>query len=96
MVDDIWKSEVWNIIRCSLVENTLGSRVITTTRIEEVAKACCLSFHDHVYRIEPLNVHDSRKLVHKRVVFVSEDASPGQLNKVPDNMKDRNGRPEGG
>jgi disease resistance protein RPM1 len=59
--------EIWNAIKGSFLENGLGSRVITTTRVEDIAQACCSCFHGQVYRIKPLNGLDSRKLFDRRV-----------------------------
>ena len=64
----------WNIISCAFVENYRGSRVITTTRHQNVASACLhtRNFHGHVHTVEPLNDADSRRLFFRRV-FNSED-----------------------
>ncbi|OEL33033.1 Disease resistance protein RPM1 [Dichanthelium oligosanthes] len=56
ILDDIWTAAVLFKIREVLVDNGLGSRVIITTRAEEVtsiAEDCCK------IKVEPLNNHDA-------------------------------------
>jgi len=63
ILDDVWTAEVLFKIREILVDNGLGSRVIITTRIEEVAsiaEAGCK------IKVEPLNDHDSWLLFCKK------------------------------
>lgn len=85
VLDDLWTVDDWNIIRCIFVESNCGSRVITTTCIENVATACCSTFHGSVYKIKPLNDLDARRLFCRRI-FHSEDACPKQLNNVCDEI----------
>ncbi|CAN6355989.1 unnamed protein product [Urochloa humidicola] len=85
VIDDIWKITDWNIIRCALLQNRKDSRVITTTRIREVATASCSEFQGHVYEMQPLNNHDSRSLFFKRL-FNTEDNCPKQYRDISEDM----------
>ncbi|CAD6255621.1 unnamed protein product [Miscanthus lutarioriparius] len=76
VIDDIWDTEPWEIIRCALPENVLKSRIITTTRIIDVA--------EHVggcYKLKPLTHHNSKMLFYGRI-FGSESDCPKQFSDV--------------
>jgi hypothetical protein len=60
VIDDIWEASAWHIIRCALPVNTNGSRILITTRIETVARACCATNIECVYKMKALNDQDSR------------------------------------
>nr|BAJ97215.1 predicted protein [Hordeum vulgare subsp. vulgare] len=62
VIDDLWDVSAWNIIKCAFPENEHGSRLIVTTRIKNVAKACCLRHCKHILEMKPLTTEDSRKL----------------------------------
>lgn len=61
---------MWDILRCALPDNNKGSKVITTTRIETVAKACCSYRPEFIYKMKPLNDENSAKLFFSRVGYV--------------------------
>lgn len=85
IIDDIWSASAWDVLKCALPENKNGSRVITTTRIESVAKACCSLPSDRCYKIEPLSELHSRMLLFKRV-FGHVDGCPVQITHVSDDI----------
>jgi disease resistance protein RPM1 len=60
-----------------------GSIIITTTRINDVAKLCRSSFGGDIYGIRRLNVVHSRELFHRRL-FDSNEDFPSHLEEVSD------------
>ncbi|KAF8743951.1 hypothetical protein HU200_013493 [Digitaria exilis] len=70
VIDDVWSTETWNIIRTAFVENDSGSRVIVTTRKREVA-----SMADKVYYLQALSDDDSKMLLYTRL-YGGEDKCP--------------------
>uniref|UniRef100_A0A0D9WYD2 NB-ARC domain-containing protein n=1 Tax=Leersia perrieri TaxID=77586 RepID=A0A0D9WYD2_9ORYZ len=73
-IDDIWTISAWKDIKCALPENTPGSRIVTTTRINDVAKSCSIRPTDFTYVMKPLNETDSKQLFLSRLQFVSKEA----------------------
>ncbi|XP_044949062.1 disease resistance protein RGA5-like [Hordeum vulgare subsp. vulgare] len=84
VIDDIWNISVWKTTRHAFIENRCGSRIITTTRIFDVAKQV-----GSVYDLKPLSPIDSRKLFHQRIFGVENP--PIQLAEVSENILKRCG-----
>ncbi|XP_073367304.1 disease resistance protein RGA5 [Aegilops tauschii subsp. strangulata] len=80
VIDDIWDEKVWEFINCAFSKKSLGSRLITTTRIVTVSEACCSS-RDDVYRMKPLSDDVSRTLFCK-IVFSQDKGCPQELVQV--------------
>ncbi|CAN6333888.1 unnamed protein product, partial [Urochloa humidicola] len=85
VIDDIWSIMDWNIIKCAFLQNRKGSRVILTTRIQEIATTCCSEFQGHLYEMQPLNNHDSRRLFFKRL-FNTEDSCPNKYMEISEEI----------
>ncbi|CAL4898480.1 unnamed protein product [Urochloa decumbens] len=78
IVDDIWSTQAWELVKSALPENNLNSRIITTTRDASVAESCCSSLVGHVHNIQPLSDQQSKELFFKRV-FGNTSACPPHL-----------------
>lgn len=78
IVDDIWSTQAWNNIKCAFPYNNCSSRIITTTRIIDVARSCCPGSDDRVYEMAALSDLHSKRLFLKRI-FGSEDHCPDML-----------------
>ncbi|VAH16703.1 unnamed protein product [Triticum turgidum subsp. durum] len=65
LIDDVWSIRVWDILNCALPENDLGSRVLITTCISDVAKCCSMRPVDAIHQMEPLSEEDSKPLFHE-------------------------------
>ncbi|XP_048552563.1 disease resistance protein RGA5-like [Triticum urartu] len=85
VIDDIWSTTAWGIIKCALSCSNLCSRVITTSRIVSVSKACCLSIDDMIYNMKPLSNDDSQRLFYKRI-FTQESGCPHELEQVSNDI----------
>ena len=84
VIDDIWDTKPWDIIKLALLSKKYDSRVITTTR--STAVASCLSFQvGNVYQMKSLSFKDSKRLLLKRA-FGSENFSCTHLGSVPDEI----------
>ncbi|CAM0947977.1 unnamed protein product [Alopecurus aequalis] len=81
LVDDLWDQSAWNIISCVFLENSNGSRVMVTTRVDDVAAIACHKNRACIYRMKPLKEQDSRRLLFNRV-FGSENICPSQFQEV--------------
>uniref|UniRef100_A0A8R7JXB3 Uncharacterized protein n=1 Tax=Triticum urartu TaxID=4572 RepID=A0A8R7JXB3_TRIUA len=81
VIDDIWDKSAWGSIRCALIENECDSRVITTTRIMDVAKEA-----GGVYQLKPLSSSDSRQLFHQRIFGSRDKCPPVQLAEISENI----------
>ncbi|CAL4905777.1 unnamed protein product [Urochloa decumbens] len=81
IVDDIWSTQAWELVKSALPENNLNSRIITTTRIASVAESCCSSLAGHVYKIQPLSDQQSHELFFKRL-FGDTSACPRHLEAI--------------
>ncbi|CAM0947994.1 unnamed protein product [Alopecurus aequalis] len=81
LVDDLWDQSAWNIIGCAFPENSNGSRVMVTTRLDDVAVMACQSDRACVYRMKHLKEKDSGTLFFNRV-FGSENLCPPQLKEI--------------
>ncbi|CAM0871080.1 unnamed protein product [Alopecurus aequalis] len=83
ILDDVWDVQTRDIVRCAFPRSSCSSRIITTTRIHEVAESCCASNGGHVYKLSPLSIVDSERLLLK-TVFHSDEQCPSHLKRVCD------------
>ncbi|KAG2558492.1 hypothetical protein PVAP13_8NG270100 [Panicum virgatum] len=77
VIDDIWSKSAWEMIQYALIENECGSRVITTTRILDVAKCA-----GGIYELPRLTPADSRKLFNIRIFGTENKSLPKELEEV--------------
>lgn len=71
VVDDLWDKLSWEKIRCPLVDNDHGSRIVATTRNFDVA--------DQVgtpYVLKPLSAENSRTLFFRTIFGHEDEPSP--------------------
>ncbi|CAL5347896.1 unnamed protein product [Camellia sinensis] len=60
--DDVWETDFWGSIRHALPKNSEGSKIIITTRKEQVAAFCTETLVDHVHELQALSQEKAWKL----------------------------------
>ncbi|CAL5347975.1 unnamed protein product [Camellia sinensis] len=60
--DDVWETDFWGSMRHALPKNSEGSRIIITTRKEQVAAFCTETSVDHVHELQALSQEKAWKL----------------------------------
>ncbi|TKW13260.1 hypothetical protein SEVIR_5G088900v4 [Setaria viridis] len=78
VIDDVWETQSWEVIKLAFVENNNGSRIITTTRKLEVAT-------NEVYELPSLSYGNSKKLFYTRI-FGGEDKC---IDNQPDEVSEK-------
>ncbi|KAE8795121.1 F-box/kelch-repeat protein SKIP11 [Hordeum vulgare] len=81
IVDDLWDTSAWDVINQVFPKGSQGSRIITTTQIEDVALACCCNHPEQVFEMKPLDDGHSRKLFFGRI-FGSESDCPEEFKQI--------------
>ncbi|CAL1363918.1 unnamed protein product [Linum trigynum] len=66
VLDDVWTTDVWNQIKVSLPNGQKGSRVILTTRMDDIALHFSSEVGSHVYRVKPLDEEKAWELFCRR------------------------------
>ncbi|KAM3405751.1 hypothetical protein ACQJBY_000017 [Aegilops geniculata] len=69
------------IYQVCFLRQLFGSRVMTTTRIGSISKACCFSSDDIIYQMKPLTEDDSERLFCKRI-FSQGTKCPAELESI--------------
>ncbi len=85
MIDDIWDIPSWTAIRCALVENNAGSRIIATTRDFSIAEQIGIP-----HGLKALTPESSKKLFYGKI-FGSEDKCPTDFVEVSEKILNKCG-----
>lgn len=76
VIDNVWSISAWEAILSRLLDNKCSGRIIVTTRIEHVARACSsasLEEDYYIHRIKPLQFEDAKKLFINAVFGPKQD-----------------------
>ncbi|CAO2207841.1 unnamed protein product [Urochloa humidicola] len=86
ILDDVWSSTAWEDLRRAFPDDGNGSRIVVTTRIDEVAQSCSSS--DDIYRMKTLEEKYSKKLLFKTVFGTEQWPSSTNYEDYEDACKD--------
>ncbi|KAL7114933.1 hypothetical protein ACP275_04G152000 [Erythranthe tilingii] len=79
VVDDMWSEDVWDKVKSSFPDDSNGSRIVLTTRSNEIAKYAKAS-SDFLHRMKPLSLEHSWELL--TLTVFEEDPCPPHLKDI--------------
>ncbi|KAF4371377.1 hypothetical protein G4B88_003847 [Cannabis sativa] len=86
VLDDVWEIEnMWLVLKSALLENSLGSRILLTTRKEDVA-TFSLGTKRNVYNVRPLTENKAWELFWKKALPHDPDQCSTQLLQTARNL----------
>ncbi|KAG6524283.1 disease resistance protein Pik-2-like [Zingiber officinale] len=80
--DDVWRTEAWESLCIALPPGKEGSRVIVTTRVEEVANTSCSRNRQFIFKVSPLSPDLSWELFCRKVFDAPDYSCPPELENV--------------
>ncbi|KAI5311713.1 PREDICTED: disease resistance [Prunus dulcis] len=80
VLDDVWDIKLWKEMRIALPNTQFGSRIMLTTRREDVA-SYCFGVQSHIHHIQPLEKNDAWAL------FSSKAFSAYQKKSCPPDLQ---------
>ncbi|KAG6528223.1 disease resistance protein PIK6-NP-like [Zingiber officinale] len=80
--DDVWRTEAWENLSIALPPGKEGSRVIVTTRNDEVANYSCSRNRQFIFKVYPLSSELSWELFRRKVFDAPDYSCPPELDNV--------------
>nr|XP_025877353.1 disease resistance protein RGA5-like isoform X3 [Oryza sativa Japonica Group] len=81
IIEDLWATSTWDIIKHALPDANSCSRILTTTEFEDLALQSCGYDSEYIFKMKPLGKDDSRNLFFS-TVFGSRSSCPEKLSEV--------------
>ncbi|XP_015888528.3 disease resistance protein RPM1 [Ziziphus jujuba] len=89
VLDDVWDTNLWTAIRVSFPDREMGSRIVLTTRKEDVALSSS-GGGSRIHRIQPLLPNDAWKLFCMKAFSSYPDNScPEEFKKIASELLDK-------
>ncbi|KAG6528176.1 hypothetical protein ZIOFF_010326 [Zingiber officinale] len=82
VLDDVWSIEAWECLSIALPRGKEGSRVIVTTRIEDVAYTSCSGNRQFIFKISALSPELSWELFCRKVFDAPDYNFPPELENI--------------
>jgi len=83
LFDDVWNKKFWDDIESAMIDDKNKSRILITTRYENVAYFCKKSSFIEVHKLEePLSEEESLRLLCKKAFYGSNGGCPEELKDI--------------
>ncbi|XP_052136039.1 disease resistance protein RGA5-like [Oryza glaberrima] len=81
IIDGLWATSTWDVIKCALPDGNSSSRILTTTEIEDLALQSCSYDLKFIFKMKPFGEGDSRKLFFS-IIFGSHSKCPPEVSET--------------